>query len=95
MSVDIKTVENIARLARLDFPAGEIAAFTEQFNSILTYIDKLNELDTTHVEPLAQVTETINVMREDEPGQCLTPDDALKNAPARLENFLKVPKVVE
>lgn len=95
MGVDIHTVEGIARLARLEFAPTEKAAFADQFNKILTYIEKLNELDTTNVEPLTQVTTSSNVMRDDEPGACLTPADALRNAPARLENFLKVPKVVE
>ncbi len=95
MSVSVQTVEHIARLARLEFAEAELAAFTEQFNKILAYIEKLNELDTNDVEPLAQVTETTNVLREDEPAPCIPVESALLNAPARLENFLKVPKVVE
>ena len=95
MSLTIQTVEHIARLARLSFAEDEKQAFTDQFNKILTYIEKLNELDTSNVEPLTQVTVTSNVLREDVPEKCLTVDEALRNAPSRLENFIKVPKVVE
>ena len=95
MAVTIETVEHIARLARLSFADSEKQAFTDQFNKILTYIEKLNELDTSNVEPLTEITGTSNVMREDEPQPCLSVEEALRNAPSRLENFIKVPKVVE
>jgi aspartyl-tRNA(Asn)/glutamyl-tRNA(Gln) amidotransferase subunit C len=94
MSVTIETVERIAALARLSVRDDEKEKFTEQFNQILTYIEKLNELDTEGVEPLAQLVGHVNALRADETKECLSLEDALKNAPARTEGFIKVPKVI-
>jgi aspartyl-tRNA(Asn)/glutamyl-tRNA(Gln) amidotransferase subunit C len=73
---------------------GEKIKFTEQFNTILGYIDKLNELNTDNVEPLSHVIELGNVFREDKVKPSTPREDALKNAPSRSEEFFKVPKVI-
>ena len=65
MSVTIKEVEYVAMLAKLQFTHAEMDKFTSQLNQILAYMDKLNELDTTNVEPLAQIMELKNILRED------------------------------
>lgn len=94
MSVTLKDVEHIAGLARLELSDEEKEKFTHQLNQILTYVEKLNELDTTNVEPLSHVIELKNRFREDrvEPG--LTPEEALRNAPSRTDKYFKVPKVI-
>ena len=94
MSVTRKDVEHIAELARLKFSEQELNSFTDQLNEILTYVDKLNELDTENVQPLLHPVEGENVFRDDiiKPG--VSREEALKNAPERSEEFFKVPKVI-
>jgi len=94
MSVTIKDVERIAALARLEFSQEEKEKFTRQFNDILAYMEKLNQLDTSNVEPLSHVIELKNVFREDEVKPGLTQEQALQNAPAKNDKFFKVPKVI-
>jgi aspartyl-tRNA(Asn)/glutamyl-tRNA(Gln) amidotransferase subunit C len=94
MAVTKSDVEHIAQLARLEFSEEEKETFTKQFNDILSYIEQLNKLDTSTVEPLSHVIELSNVFRKDEVKPGLTTDEALQNAPAKTEKFFKVPKVL-
>jgi aspartyl-tRNA(Asn)/glutamyl-tRNA(Gln) amidotransferase subunit C len=94
MSVTRKEVEHIAMLARLEFTEDEKEKFTHQLNSILAYVEQLNKLDTSNVEPLSHVIELENVFREDVAKPGLSPEEALKNAPAKTDKFFKVPKVI-
>lgn len=94
MSVTIKDVERIATLARLSFPDAEKEKLTHELNDILKYMEQLNSLDTSNIEPLSHVIELNNVFREDEVKPGVTREEALKNAPAKSEKFFKVPKVI-
>jgi aspartyl-tRNA(Asn)/glutamyl-tRNA(Gln) amidotransferase subunit C len=94
MSVTVKDVEHIAKLARLEFTDEEKQKLTHQLNSILVYVEQLNKLDTENVEPLSHVIDLKNVFREDVVRPGLSPEEALKNAPAKTEKFFKVPKVI-
>jgi aspartyl-tRNA(Asn)/glutamyl-tRNA(Gln) amidotransferase subunit C len=94
MAVTRKDVEYIAELAKLKFKDEELEKFTEQLNEILAYVEKLNELDTTNVEPLSHPIEGSNVFREDVVKPSLDREEALRNAPDRSELFFKVPKVI-
>ncbi len=94
MPVTIKDVEHIAKLARLEFTEDEKQKFTHQMNQILTYVEQLNKLDTSKVEPLSHVIELSNVFRSDVAKPGLSPDEALRNAPAKTDKFFKVPKVI-
>lgn len=94
MAVNKQDVEKIAELARLIFSEEELENFTPQMNKILSYMDKLNELDTDNVEPLSHPVEQTNVFREDELRPSISTEDALKNAPFKDENHFKVPKVI-
>ena len=94
MAVTIKDVEHIAALARLEFTDEEKLKFTHQLNDILSYVEQLNKLDTSNVEPLSHVIELGNVFREDVVKPGLAPREALSNAPAKTEKFFKVPKVI-
>ncbi len=94
MSVTIKDVEHVATLAKLSFSNDEKEKLTVQLNDILKYMEQLDTLDTTDVEPLSQVIELGNVFREDEVRPCVSRDEALKNAPVKTEKFFKVPKVI-
>lgn len=94
MPVTLKDVEHIAKLARLEFSEEEKQKFTHQLNDILAYVEQLNKLDTSRVEPLSHVIELSNVFRDDVVKPGLTTEEALKNAPAKSEKFFKVPKVI-
>lgn len=94
MAVTKKDVEKIAELARLKFSEQELESFTHQMNEILSYMDKLNELDTENVKTLSHPVEQTNVFREDELKSSITTEEALKNAPAKDEHHFKVPKVI-
>ena len=94
MAVSLKDVEHIANLARLEFDEKEKQRLTHELNEILTYIEKLKELDTSDVEPLSHVIELNNVFRDDVVHPSLPTEEALKNAPAKKDTFFKVPKVI-
>ena len=94
MSVSRKDVEHIAELARLKFNDEELESFTNQLNEILTYVDKLNELDTEKIEPLSHPVENSNVFRVDKVKPSVPKEEALKNAPEKDDNFFRVPKVI-
>lgn len=95
MKVTTKDVENIAQLSRLTIPEGEMEKFTEQFNQILNYADILNKLDTTGIEPTANVLPLSNVLREDVAIEGVSQEVALANAPEAFEGGFKVPRVIE
>lgn len=94
MAVTKKDVEKIAELARLKFSDEELENITPQMNEILSYMDKLNEIDTEDVKPLSHPVEQINVFREDELKSSVSTEEALKNAPDKTDNHFKVPKVI-
>ena len=94
MALTRDDVLHVANLARLSLLPEEIELFTRQLNDILTYISKLEELDTTGVEPLAHVIPVFNVFREDVAREGLDRDTALSNAPAREEGAFVVPRVI-
>ena len=95
MKITRKEVEHVASLARLALKEEEMEQFTEQLSEILTYVEKLNELDTKNVEPTSHVLPVSNVMRNDETTISLDRRKALGNAPDRTEEFFRVPKVIE
>jgi aspartyl-tRNA(Asn)/glutamyl-tRNA(Gln) amidotransferase subunit C len=93
--IDIKTVDEIAHLARLEFNNEAKGEIVNDMNRMLAFVDKLNELDTDSVEPLIYMTDEKNVLREDEVKQTLTQAEALKNAPKKDSDYFKVPKVID
>ncbi len=93
--IDIKTVEEVAHLARLEFNEEGKAEILNDMNRMLAFVDKLNEMDTTDVEPLIYMTDERNVLRDDESKQTITQKEALKNAPKKDSDYFKVPKVIE
>ena len=101
-----KDVSYVADLAHLDLTPEERARMLKDLNSILDYIDRLNQLDTSNVEPMAQVASRYGerrdqadgfayAMRPDELKPCLPREEALRNAPASDGTFFTVPKVIE
>ena len=95
MKISQKDVEHVARLARLTVVPEELKSLTEQMDAILGYVDKLNELDTAGVEPMAHAVPMSNVFREDEINPTIGIERALQNAPQSEGGYFKVPKVIE
>jgi aspartyl-tRNA(Asn)/glutamyl-tRNA(Gln) amidotransferase subunit C len=95
MKISRQEVEHVAKLARLELSDGEQEKLTEQLSGILTYVEKLNELDTSGVEPTAHVLDIKNVMRDDVAAPSLSQERALANAPEKAAGHYKVPKIIE
>ena len=95
MKVDEQLVDKVAELAKLEFKGEQKDAIIQEFQKMLNFVDKLNEIDTEGVEPLIHVTDRINAFREDEAQNSVTHQDALKNAPEADSDYFKVPKVLK
>lgn len=95
MSITVKDVQHVAKLARLHLSPEEEAVFTEQMNAILQYAEKLSSLDTEGVPPTTHVLHVSNVMREDVVKESLSVEEALLNAPDEEDGQFKVPAVLE
>lgn len=95
MSVDAKTVDRLAELARLEFNAEEKDEIIKDLNNILSLIDKLNEINTEGVEPLIYMTDEETPLRKDEVKQEIGQKEALKNAPDKDSDYIRVPKVLD
>lgn len=93
--IDEQQVRHIAHLSRLELTDEEIAQFGQQLGEVLTYVEKLNEVDTEGVEPMAHAMPISNVFREDVPAESLGIEKALQNAPDKATPFFKVPKVLD
>ena len=93
--IDIKTVDEIAHLARLEFTNEAKEGIIADMNRMLDFVEKLNELKTDDVEPLIYMTQEQNVLREDTPEITLTQKEALKNAPQKDTDYFKAPKVID
>ncbi len=94
MEVNDELVDKLSNLARLTFEPVEKAEIKKDLQKMISFIEKLNELDTTGVEPLLFMTDEVNVLREDEVKGSITRPEALLNAPSKDEQFFKVPKVI-
>lgn len=95
MKLSKQEVEHVAHLARLAISEEEVEIFSRQLSEILTYIGKLNELDTSRVQPTSHVLDLSNVFREDAVKECLPSTEVLSNAPDRENGFFRVPKIIE
>jgi aspartyl-tRNA(Asn)/glutamyl-tRNA(Gln) amidotransferase subunit C len=95
MKISKQEVEHVAKLARLELSAQEKEKLTQQLSNILTYVEKLNELDTKGVEPTSHVLDIKNVMRDDVAAPGLAQDRALANAPEKAAGHYKVPLIIE
>ena len=88
-------VEKVAKLARLELSNDEMQQFTGQLGAILEYVEKMNELDTENVEPLAHCLPISNVFRKDEVAESLGTEKTLANAPESDGEFFRVPKILD
>ena len=95
MNIDKETVEKVAHLARLELAEDEKEMMIADMNKILGFMDKLNEIDTSGIEPLVYMTNEINTVREDVIKHEITHEEALLNAPKHDEDYFLVAKVIE
>lgn len=95
MKITRETVDYVANLARLNLTEDEELKMIEDLDKILSHVDKLNELDTTGVEPTAHILPIRNVFREDVVQDSYDRDILLSNAPVQENGCFKVPKIVE
>ena len=93
--IDEAQVRKVAKLSRLDLTDQEVREFTGQLEAIIEYVDKMNELDTDGIEPLAHCLPISNRLRADEVTESLGADRALANAPQREGDTFKVPRILE
>lgn len=91
--IEIKDVEHVARLARLELTEEEKIKFSKQLGDILKYMEQLNEVDTTGVEPMNHPIDFSNVMRDDEVHYEQTREELMANAPEVEQDYFKVPKI--
>ena len=95
MTIDLKTVKHISKLSRISIDDHKAKKLSNDLNSIFSFIEKLNELDTKNTEPLTSIAETTLKLRKDEIKSQNIRKDILKNSPDKNEDFFVVPKVVE
>lgn len=94
MKIDLKTIENVAHLARLEVKEEEKQGLLDDMNKILDFMDKLNEVNTDEVEPLVYMNEEVNVLRDDEVIQTISRTEGLRNAPSHDYKYFRVAKVI-
>lgn len=94
MKITLQEVQYVARLARLQLSEAEAEAMTGQLDRILSYIDKLNELDTATVAPTTHAIAMVNAFRDDELGLSLSRAEALANGPFQNGEAFVVPKII-
>ncbi len=88
-----KEVKHVAKLARLELTDEEVTKYSKQLGDILKYVEKMNEVDTTGVEPMPHAIPLYNVMREDIVKYEETKEELMKNAPYEEDGFFRVPKI--
>ena len=94
MKIDDQIIEKISGLAYLEFGEGEKEKIRQDLEQILTFVEKLKELDTENVEPLVYLSDKTEVLREDRMIPTISNEEALLNAPEKSGRFFKVPKVI-
>lgn len=95
MKVTEEIVDHIAHLARLEFEGDKKVAIREDLQRIISFMDKLQEVDTDNVEPLVFMTDEVNRLREDEAISTLSQVEVLKNAPKKDSDYFRIPKVLD
>jgi aspartyl-tRNA(Asn)/glutamyl-tRNA(Gln) amidotransferase subunit C len=88
-------VQKLAELARLELNVADVPGLTRDLNSILDYVQQLERIDVAHVEPMSHVHGVTNVFREDCVEQVVDPEQIRELLPERVENFIRVPLIIE
>jgi aspartyl-tRNA(Asn)/glutamyl-tRNA(Gln) amidotransferase subunit C len=95
MTIDQEALAKVAHLARLQLKPEEKESLLESMDSVLSWMEQLNEIDTEGVEPLIHMMEEVNNWREDQSNNLLSRSEALANAPSQDGIYIKVPKVID
>ena len=95
MEVTDALVNKLAHLTRLEFNDADKAEIKNDLQRMISFVEKLDELDLSDTEPLLHMSSNINVLREDEVKGSVSREEALRNAPAHDDKFFKVPKVIK
>lgn len=95
MKITTETLDHIAHLSRLQFDGEEKIAIQQDLENMISFMDKLNELDTELIEPLVFMSNEINVLREDDAIETISTSEALKNAPKKDSDYFRIPKVLD
>ena len=95
MSIDLKTIKHISKLSRISVDEKKAEKLASDLNSILDFIEKLNELKTEKVKPLTSIAETTLKLRSDEVKSKNIREQIIKNSPQENEDYFVVPKVIE
>lgn len=94
MKITEETIDQISRLANLEFSGDDKVAIQQDMENIIVFMDKLQELDTEGVEPLIFMTDEVNRLRDDVAVKSLTQEEVLKNAPKKDSDYFRIPKVL-
>lgn len=94
MKITDEIVDHIAHLARLEFVGKEKQEIKQDMEKIINFMDALNSIDTSGVEPLIFMSDEVNVLREDVSVETISKNDALKNAPKKDSDYYRIPKVL-
>lgn len=94
MEINDEIVDKISRLTKLSFSKEDKKNIKQDMNKMLSFIDKLNELDTEGVEPLIHMSEEVNILRKDESFVSISQEEALRNSPKKDSTYFKIPKVL-
>lgn len=95
MQVDDALVDKLSKLAMLQFSEEEKGEIKSDLEKMIGFVDKLKELDTSSAEPLLHMSGNTDILREDTPGNMVSREEALKNAPLHDDQYFKVPKVIK
>jgi aspartyl-tRNA(Asn)/glutamyl-tRNA(Gln) amidotransferase subunit C len=95
MKITEETVDHIAHLARLEFIGDKKQAIQQDMEMILTFMEKLNEVDTASVEPLIFMNTEVNKLREDTAVETISHEEGLRNAPKKDSDYFRIPKVLD
>ncbi|MEY3727066.1 MAG: hypothetical protein RL098_525 [Bacteroidota bacterium] len=95
MEVNEALIDQIANLSKLSFEGEQKEAIRQDLQRMIAFVDKLSELDTTDVEPLIFMSNEINRLRDDNPEQSVSHEEALRNAPKKDSDYFRIPKVLD
>ena len=95
MEVNEALLDHLAHLSKLSFEGSEKEAIRQDLQRMITFVDKLSELDTTGVEPLIFMSNEVNRLRNDDVEQSVSHEDALRNAPIKDSDYFRIPKVLD
>lgn len=95
MKITEEVVDHIAHLARLEFEGEDKKTILRDMENIITFMDRLNELNTEDVEPLIFMSDEVNRLRDDVAEVTITQKEALKNAPQKDSDYFRIPKVLD